>query len=305
MGMLGTDQLVEALPPANDGEVEKALANLDIKLSAWAEAMRGARSALIPAGPAGSSLAPEFSYLDPQPVVQPAPPRPAAAPVETPAPVAFEPEAAPQPAPQMAPQVAPQPAPQPAPQMAPPGVSPPRPEAQPDPNEDLWARWKPETVEPDRPGAAGGADAWPQGSPAAPTPASMPEAPSPILKKGVQDRWGQGSGAWPSDSTTSADSSETSWPVAQGSEPAPILPSAEEPVAPVRPARTIPPVRPSASSEREEEQKLLAALDGEVAKRVRIARRFNPEADIQDLISAAQAEAEVSSSKQSWWRRKK
>ncbi len=61
-----------------------------------------------------------------------------------------------------------------------------------------------------------------------------------------------------------------------------------------------------AAQELSEQEDLLADMDEEVVKRVRIARRFDPSADLKELIEKTQAKASPDrTEKGTWWRRKR
>ncbi len=61
--------------------------------------------------------------------------------------------------------------------------------------------------------------------------------------------------------------------------------------------------RPRPAVSREEVERRVADLPAEIAKRVHLARRLDPQAGIATLIAAAQAERAAATPKRSWWSR--
>ncbi len=278
MGNRSPDHLRTSVPAVDDEAMELALAELDSKLSAWSDALLDAH---------GVAVAPA---VEPQPTPLP----------ETPVPQPTRPPAPAKPV-QAAPAAAG------APDSVPAGDG---------ETDFLSMAW---------PGAVSSAEAGVDAEPASPDPVAAagrqtktasPAAASSSGAAGAA-RGGKRKTASPAAASSSgaagatrgrkrkaAASATASKPVAKPSievsseAPDDALDSGDEATADLEAAQR-------AAQEETQHEELLAMLDEEVVKRVRIAKRFDPTADLKELIEKTQAKASPDKSdKGTWWRRK-
>lgn len=273
MSMTAADALRSAEPPVDDGGIDKALADLDVKIWTWTDAMLSARAAIKRslAHKEIFSRGGEYS-LDPDAAGV----APAMAASGAVAPPAFEPA---QPAP-----------PASVPRFDAPGQAP-----------AFGSNWGQTPAQPQQPAPSGQASASSGGEWAPAGPMQWPSAES-------TNNTGSGDVvplAWPSVP------SQGGW---NGSEKtAAALPAATQGKSSERIKKPAPPrLSPEEAEARAEraarEEAMLAALDETSARRVRLLRRLDPDADIEQLIEKASQtqsrESEKPSDKAPWWRRK-
>jgi len=278
MDMTTIEVLRAAEPPADDGSIEQALTDLDVKIWTWTDAMLSAQTFLKRAltGREALGAATTASIARPQPVPQaatisiaPSLDAPAAPPLAS----AFD-----------------------------------------------GGDWKPQVVT-EVPAASEPAPAgWPAqngwaSSPAQPQP--QPQQPPQLQAQPTQwgipqpMNWPSNPGEWPAAAPSTAAAVEwpsMSWPSSEGANAAP--PPVEE--APAKPKIKEKPVKTGPTDEElaaraAHEQEVLAALDETTARRVRLLRRLDPDAKIEQLVEKARqtsAEPADKNDKSSWWRRK-
>lgn len=279
MAMSAAEILLLAEPPADDTAIEKALADLDVKIWTWTDAMMSAQAALRSAY--AQRPAPTFSastYEDTAtsftaPAFQPASPVPGFAP--------------------------------------PPPHAPPPPSA---PSYSGGSDWRPTFVGQGQ--GEGGGNAWPTpndnwspagqaaGTPATPAwsasgtpawspPPAAPQAPPPA----APSAWSGAGWAQPDPGATPA----------SGAGRKPVKQAKSVKVAAAKPMGPTP---EELASRAAEEEAALARLDEATARRVRLLRRLDPDTPIEKLIEKArQAHAQAGDTgakdeKSSWWRRK-
>lgn len=275
--MTAAEILRNAQPPADDGLIEKALADLDAKIGEWTDSLRSAQTQL------------RGAFSSPRPVVAQ---RPSAALFDAvPRTLSEAAAAAHIPSPPPLPDWSALGAAVTPPAWNPPAGAPPAAEAWPQPAAPMAA--DPSTT---------GVMPWPTTT--GPTSVSWPDSSS-STSPGPQ--------AWPTwtptDVSASAPAAKSDVHAAPGSGVrATKAPKAVRPPVPEGPT----PEERAAKAAAEEAQ--LSQLDEAVARRVRLLRRLDPDTPIEKLIEKAvqgQAEAAAAapakdekSSGSSWWRRK-
>lgn len=301
--MTAAEILRNAEPPADDGLIDKAIAELDVRIWEWADALKSAHTQLRGAFATKPARPSATLFEDTTP---PASLSAAAAAAHIPAPP-----------------------PMPAEWTASPSAAPAAAGSPARPAEAPWAAshgGHGMSAQPS--GAAAGnasAPSWPE-APAFRSQSGMPPT-SPGAKVGVMN-WpstgsgGGGGGSW--ESTTSA-SGVQEWPTwtptdvsATTASPTSAKKSPLQGGAPGKKLGKQPKPVPEGPSPEERAQKaaaeeaLLAELEDAIARRVRLLRRLDPDTPIEKLIDKArQGQAESATAPQaredkssSWWRRK-
>jgi len=282
MSMTAADALRSAEPPVDDGGIDKALADLDVKIWTWTDAMLTARAAIkrslahkeifsrggeFTIGPDAAGVAPVMTAAGAMSPPAPSPVTPDPAVPAAVSPFDAQPLDAPQPPPA------------------------------------FGSNWD-QPQQPEQPAAQGSFVQQAASSSGEWAPAGSMQWPSADSKDN------QGSGdvvplAWPSvpsqGNWAPAEKPGTTPPPAASSKPAE---RARKPAPP-----RLSPEEAEARAERAaREEAMLAALDETSARRVRLLRRLDPDADIEQLIEKASQtqsrEAEKPNDKASWWRRK-
>lgn len=318
MSMTAAQILRAAEPPTDDGGIDQALADLDVKIWTWADAMLSAQAAIRRALAHKDLFARGGEYMIATGAVPPAA-IPTIPMVATPPPPPPQPSAYTAPAWASGPPPGPAAAPAPPPpiQLAPLVSSP----------QAAASGWAPTLIgtplspsEGQAPEAAAwgqpipmpgdtspGAVVWPSAPQNSPAPVVIPPwdgaAPDPSMGSGG----GQNTYSWP------AGSPDNVWPGNPNAGSS--VPSQQSPAAGAAPGRQKKAAAPQISAEdaearaakAAEEEAMLAALDEASARRVRLLRRLDPDAEIEHLIEKAKQtqprEAEKTD-KPSWWRRK-
>jgi hypothetical protein len=296
--MTAAEILRNAEPPADDGLIDKAIAELDVRIWEWADALKSAHTQLRGAF-ATKPARPSARLFD-----------------DTTAPPASLSAAA-------AAAHIPSPPPMPAEWTASPSQAPAGSGAASRPNMPAEAAWSPSH-------GGHGLSAQPSGQPAAPAwpePHSFRQEggappPSQSTKGGVLE-WpttpsgGGGGTAWPTSSTATSGVQEwPTWTPNDGSKPdsaKKTVSSAPQKKGPKQ-ARPVPegPSPEERAQKAAAEEALLSELEDAIARRVRLLRRLDPDTPIEKLIDKArQGQAEAATAPQakedkssSWWRRK-
>jgi hypothetical protein len=279
--MTAAEILRNAEPPADDGLIDKAIAELDVRIWEWADALKSAHTQLRgafatkPARPSARLFA-HISSSPPMPAEWTASPTPAGGAATTkpnmPAEAAWSPShgghgLSAQPSGPSAAPAWPEPH-----SFRPPGGAAPASQN----TKSGVLEW------PTTPAGGGGGSAWPTSSTAA---------------SGVQEwpTWTPGDGSNPADSTKKTVSSAPQKKGSKQARPVPEGPSPEE-----------------RAQKAAAEEALLSELEDAIARRVRLLRRLDPDTPIEKLIDKArQGQAEAATAPQakedkssSWWRRK-
>ena len=302
--MTAAEILRNAEPPADDGLIDKAIAELDVRIWEWADALKSAHTQLRGA----------FATKPQRPsarLFEDAPP-PASALGASSAPAATSSLSA-----AAAAATIKSPPPMPAEWTATP-VSPTIPSAKDAPGMPAEAPWAPahggHGMSSQTPPAAGG-QSWPE-------PHAFRQAESTPSSAGVM-QWpsppsggASAGGAWPTATNTAGGVQEwPTWTPNDGSKTGDA--SKKGSSAPQKKAKQARPM-PEGPSPEERAQKaaaeeaLLSELEDAIARRVRLLRRLDPDTPIEKLIDKArQGQAEASTAPQakedkssSWWRRK-
>ncbi|HYC56282.1 MAG TPA: hypothetical protein VEL28_15205 [Candidatus Binatia bacterium] len=268
--MTAIEVLRSAEPPAEDGSIDQALTDLDVKIWTWTDAMLSAQTFLkrtLSSKEVLGAVAPTIVRSKPQPVASLAPAEPVvAAPLVAPA--AGDAEWRPQVVGEAAAPVA---AP---PQWAPPPSSWERPAQQ---QNEQWGAPQPMQ--------------WPSNN-------SNEWAAAPAATQGTTTEWPSTATAWPS-----SDSSNLFQSMEKPAEEAAAAPKPKVKEKPVK----MGPSDEELAARAAHEQEVMAALDETTARRVRLLRRLDPDAKIEQLVEKARqtsAEASDKNDKASWWRRK-
>ena len=321
--MTAADLLRNAQPPSDDGLIEKAIAELDVKLFEWTDALKSAHAQLRSAFAVRPSSRPSQALYE---GAAPMPSLPAAGAAPMPslsaaAAAAHMPTLPPLPEWATAPAVPTEedapawaeppshvPAPQPSPWAQPPAAAPAAPSA--------WAASTPAAFR-DAPESSAGNE-WPQ-----------PQAQSPFgghgISSGAQTQqpdavaWPTApSGNWPEQPATNPSGSQA-WPTwtpndsSAGSAPKKTSVRTSRAPKAVRQTLTEGPTPEERAQKAAAEEALLSGLEDAIARRVRLLRRLDPDTGIEKLIEKArQGHAEALSAppqqsrddKSSWWRRK-
>lgn len=321
--MTAAEILRSAQPPADDGMVEKAIADLDLKIWEWTDALKSAQAQMRNAFATRPISRPSSVLYEGVNALSAAA---AAAHIPTPA---TQPDwsalsaaaaAAHVPTPSTPPEWT---APAPSAGVHAPASTPP----------PVWS------------GTPGGADsAWAGGAAPAATPAAFQQQSNPAANEwpvrpaqqhgghgmGVPDQASEAGGAmawptanignWPESSPAAPAAGSQAWPTWTPSDPAGGVADGSKKSSSVRATKAPKAVRqtlPEGPTPEERarkaaaEEALLSGLEEAVARRVRLLRRLDPDTAIEKLIEKArQVHTEAASStpakddKSSWWRRK-
>jgi hypothetical protein len=282
MAMSAAELLLSAEPPVDDADIEKALADLDVKIWTWTDAMMSAQAALRNSYAQRPAVYPPMGQFDDADTV-PGP----AVPAYTPAAPAENASFAP----------------------APSGFGQPH----------TGNEWRPTFVDSSsgggEPAAAASTAAWPTGN--WPTQADAVPAPPAASAGGWPSA---GGGQWkPASSTPAATTPDwSSWSGAgspsQGAGDTGSGGSPRKSAKQVKAAKA-PPIKPAGptpeelAARAEAETAQLAQLDEATVRRVKLLRRLDPDAPMEKLIEKARqahqpTEAGPKDEKSSWWRRK-
>lgn len=320
--------LRSAQPPADDGLIDKAIADLDARIWEWTDALKSAHAQLRAAFAARPAARPSESLFEsvPQgfsaarssldkpvadvadgPVKEP----PAAAPPEAPALETAENLAAaaaaahvrtpPMPASLQeaaASALVPSPPPMPAEWTAPPSA--------PAASTPAWT-------------PAHGGHGMSANEPSAPMPAAWPEPPSfKGEPAGGVMQWPSAPGAasWPDSSSARSSTGSQEWPTWSPTDTSKSKKTVSgPPKKAAKAAKSIPsgPTPEERAQKAAAEEAALSQLEDAIARRVRLLRRLDPDTPIEKLIekakqgqaeAAAQSPAREDKSSSSWWRRK-
>jgi hypothetical protein len=317
--MTAAEILRSALPPNDDGVIEKAIAELDVKIWEWTDALKSAHTqlrtafAVRPAKPSAVL----YEGVTPSPALSPA-----LSPSLSEAAAAAHIPTLPTP-----PQWAAPPPPEasesswnpslPSSGGAPPSFAPPPPAFEPSaPASSFQPSAFSPTPSPSSPEHSGGE--WPQ----------APAARSTFGGHGIQNdpTPAPGSMAWPNSpqsvswpESPSSSGGAQQWPTWTPTDASASAPQKKSSVRASRAPKSVRQSLPEGPTPEERAQKaaaeeaLLGGLEDAIARRVRLLRRLDPDTPIEKLIEKARqghAEAQVASAsapkddKSSWWRRK-
>jgi hypothetical protein len=282
--MTAAEILRSAEPPVDDGMIDKAIAELDVRIWEWAEALKSAHTQLRGA----------FATKPPRPSARLFDDEPAVAPSLSAAAAAAH---------------IPSPPPMPAEWTAPPSAAK-------SPASDSPSAWA-------ATGGHGISSSGPAShNPAWPTESARQDA-APAGQGGAMQWPTTNTGSWPASSPPSQSSPSggvQEWPTWTPTELSPTSGQATKTItsAPVRKGPRVKPVQEGPSPEERAqkaaaEEALLSELEDAIARRVRLLRRLDPDTPIEKLIDKAkQGQAEAAQTRQakedksssSWWRRK-